>query len=107
MDYIYDELAKSEPTLKFLFVTAEKLNSSVKLRETLSLLYKRGKLSRLVIDEAHCVSKWGNGFRPAYLKLNSLRENYQNVPIMAMTATATVKIITNVVKILGVSEPTM
>lgn len=48
-----------------------------------------GKIKRFVIDEAHCMSKWGRNFRPSYLKLSIIRKNFPNVPILAQTATAT------------------
>ncbi|KAJ8503097.1 hypothetical protein ONZ45_g11165 [Pleurotus djamor] len=73
---------------KLVYVTPEKLQASGSTKQVLSDLYRANGLARFVIDEAHCISTWGRDFREAYTGLNVLREQYPNVPIMALTATA-------------------
>jgi ATP-dependent DNA helicase RecQ len=70
--------------IDLLYVAPERLN----LSSTAALL-ARGTLSVIAIDEAHCVSQWGHDFRPDYLALGSLGEQFPGVPRMALTATAT------------------
>ena len=102
---VYRELAKKEPALKLLYLTPEKLSASQKICSALTALYERGFLARFVIDEAHCVSQWGHDFRPDYKKLRVLREKYPKVPTMALTATATPRVRTDILHQLGMTSP--
>ncbi|CAG9536194.1 unnamed protein product [Cercopithifilaria johnstoni] len=96
-DRIYGMLNESSPKIKLLYVTPEKIAASEKLNNVFFSLHRRGLLTRFVVDEAHCVSQWGHDFRPDYRKLQSLRRMFTDpmVPIMALTATATPKIVTD------------
>uniref|UniRef100_A0AAF5Q0C3 DNA 3'-5' helicase n=1 Tax=Wuchereria bancrofti TaxID=6293 RepID=A0AAF5Q0C3_WUCBA len=96
-DRIYSMLNESFPKIKLLYVTPEKIAASEKLNNVFFSLHRRGLLTRFVVDEAHCVSQWGHDFRPDYTKLQSLRRMFTNpvVPVMALTATATPKIVTD------------
>ncbi|XP_015515490.2 Bloom syndrome protein homolog [Neodiprion lecontei] len=102
---VYRELSKAGPMLKLLYVTPEKISASQRFCSCLSKLYERGLLSRFVIDEAHCVSQWGHDFRPDYKKLKLLRENYPRVPTMALTATATPRVRTDILYQLNMTHP--
>ena len=86
-------------------MTPEKLSASQKISNALAALNERNLLARFVIDEAHCVSQWGHDFRPDYKKLQALRKNYPRVPIMALTATATPRVRTDVLEQLGMTLP--
>lgn len=57
------------------------------------------------IDESHCISSWGNDFRPAYKNLNRLKELFPNVPVLALTATATQKVQEDICKTLNLKSP--
>jgi RecQ family ATP-dependent DNA helicase len=100
---IYDEL-RMDCSVKMLFITPEKLAKSEKLNNFLSELYYDNRLAKIVVDEAHCVSKWGRDFRADYLKLCSFRETYPRVPIIALTATATDKVKEDVLKVMGMDH---
>jgi ATP-dependent DNA helicase RecQ len=70
--------------LDLLYVAPERLCAEPALR-----LLDRGAVALFAIDEAHCVSQWGHDFRPDYLALSVLRERWPQVPLVALTATAT------------------
>ncbi|KAI5815893.1 P-loop containing nucleoside triphosphate hydrolase protein [Pyronema omphalodes] len=102
--YVFDELFSQDPRLQLIYVTPEMLSKSGQLQSALERLYSNGRLARLVIDEAHCVSEWGHDFRPDYKELGKLRERYNDIPLVALTATATHKVridVQTVLKIRG------
>ncbi|XP_071388298.1 recQ-like DNA helicase BLM [Centroberyx affinis] len=102
---IYMQLSKKDPIIKLLYVTPEKVSASNRLICALQNLYERGLLARFVIDEAHCVSQWGHDFRPDYKKLHELRQKFPNVPIMALTATATPRVQKDILNQLQMTRP--
>src|SRR5438552_14660107 len=66
---------------------------------------KEWKINLIAIDEAHCISEWGHDFRPEYRQLAQLRELFPKVPMMALTATATARVRTDIVKQLSLRNP--
>jgi len=66
---------------------------------------KGWKVNLLAIDEAHCISEWGHDFRPEYRQLANLREHFPDVPMMALTATATERVRQDIVKQLRLRDP--
>ncbi|CAI9725296.1 ATP-dependent DNA helicase Q1-like [Octopus vulgaris] len=96
-------LDKNDP-LKILYVTPEKLAKSKRFMAKLEKMYQLGRFSRLVIDEVHCCSQWGHDFRPDYKFLGIMKRQFPEVPILGLTATATVKVLNDVKKILCLNE---
>ncbi|WP_317129801.1 RecQ family ATP-dependent DNA helicase [Mucilaginibacter corticis] len=73
--------------VKFLYLSPERLLSDL-VRERIKYM----KVNLFAVDEAHCISQWGYDFRPAYLHIADLRELHPDVPILALTATATAEV---------------
>jgi len=83
---------------KILYVAPESLTKD----ENVSLL--RGvKISFYAVDEAHCISEWGHDFRPEYRRIRSLVDTIGRAPIIALTATATPKVQSDILKTLGIA----
>jgi ATP-dependent DNA helicase RecQ len=72
---------------KFLYVSPERLQTELFL-EFLPLI----KVNLIAVDEAHCISQWGYDFRPAYLHIAELREYFPDVPVLALSASATTEV---------------
>ena len=69
--------------IKLLYLSPERLAAA----STIGFLQKL-RISLFAVDEAHCISSWGHDFRPDYMKLHALRNNFPDVPLIALTATA-------------------
>jgi ATP-dependent DNA helicase RecQ len=82
IDYTLQKFHYSDT--KFLFVSPERLMTEMFLN-----YLEEWKIGLFVIDEAHCISQWGYDFRPSYLKINNCIRNLKDVPILALTASAT------------------
>ncbi|XP_019495797.1 PREDICTED: Bloom syndrome protein isoform X2 [Hipposideros armiger] len=102
---IYLQLSKKDPIIKLLYVTPEKVCASKRLISTLENLYERKLLARFVIDEAHCVSQWGHDFRQDYKRMNMLRQKFPSVPVMALTATANLRVQKDILTQLKILSP--
>lgn len=77
-------IIKNLGNLKFLFVSPEMIQQEFLINRLVRL-----KIALFVVDEAHCISQWGMDFRPDYLKIGEVKEKLGNPPTMALTATAT------------------
>ena len=77
--------------LKFLYLSPERLMTDLAIERI-----KRMNVSLLAVDEAHCISQWGYDFRPPYLQIAAIREHLTNVPILALTATATPDVVQDI-----------
>ncbi len=84
---------------KLLYVAPESLTKE----ENINLL-KEIKISFYAVDEAHCISEWGHDFRPEYRKIRSIIEDIQPAPVIALTATATPKVQSDILKNLRIQD---
>ncbi|WP_419800909.1 RecQ family ATP-dependent DNA helicase [Mucilaginibacter sp.] len=82
--------------IKFLYLSPERLLSEL-VRERIRYM----NVNLFAVDEAHCISQWGYDFRPAYLHLADLRQLHPNVPVLALTATATAQVREDIQQKLG------
>lgn len=85
--------------LELLYAAPEGLDASV--GHILSSL----DLTMVAVDEAHCISEWGHDFRPAYRNLAGLKRRFPGIPVLALTATATLRVKKDIAEQLGLSDP--
>jgi len=80
-----------DPNLKFLYCSPERLGT-----ELFRTRVQQMNVNLLAIDESHCISQWGYDFRPSYLKIAETRELIPNIPVLAVTATATLDVVDDI-----------
>ena len=85
--------------IDFLYVSPERLKSELFL-----VRFRQMNISLIAIDEAHCISQWGHDFRPPYLEISELRDVHPEVPLIALTATATERVREDIVKYLNLKN---
>ncbi|WP_024769078.1 RecQ family ATP-dependent DNA helicase [Aquimarina macrocephali] len=85
---------------KFLYLSPERLQQDI-VQERL----KQMNINLIAVDEAHCISQWGNDFRPSYKKIEVLRKIHPSVPVIALTASATKEVVDDIVLELDLFQP--
>lgn len=84
---------------KLLYVSPERLSSEFFLKKIC-----HAKVSFITVDEAHCITQWGYDFRPSYLQISDFRKLFPDVPVLALTATATPAVVKDIQHQLGFCE---
>ena len=119
-----DALVASGVNATFLNSTVENSDFSTRMRDLRSgackLLYvaperlmlpgflaqlREWNVAQIAVDEAHCISEWGHDFRPEYRQLATVREMFPDIPVMALTATATDRVRADIVRLLKLKNP--
>lgn len=85
--------------IKLLYISPERLNHPLFLQNIEEI-----EISFIAVDEAHCISEWGQDFRPSYQNIKTFKEQFRNVPCLALTATATPKVLTEIQEKLGLKN---
>lgn len=98
LDIILDNAVHGK--YQFIFASPERLKTDI-FTERL----KRMDVKLLAIDEAHCISQWGYDFRPSYLEIASIRELLPDIPVLALTATATPEVADDIQERLNFEQP--
>jgi ATP-dependent DNA helicase RecQ len=89
IDRIFENAVQNQ--YKFLYLSPERLATELFLERV-----KKMKVSLIAVDEAHCISQWGYDFRPSYLNISNIRAILPEVPVIALTATATKEVVEDI-----------
>ena len=87
---------------KFLYVSPERLATPIFMEKI-----KQTKVCMIAVDESHCISQWGYDFRPSYLRIADIRELLPEVPVLALTATATPEVVDDIQRQLRFKVPNL
>ncbi len=87
---------------KFLYVSPERLKTDLFIER-----FKKMNVNLIAVDEAHCISQWGYDFRPPYLEIVNIREFHPDVPCLALTASATLKVKDDIIERLQLKNPSV
>jgi ATP-dependent DNA helicase RecQ len=79
--------------LKFLYVSPERL-----LNTAFQQILIKTNINLIAVDEAHCISQWGYNFRPPYLRIADIRRYFPDIPVLALTATATPRVVADIME---------
>ncbi|WP_044207567.1 DNA helicase RecQ [Coleofasciculus chthonoplastes] len=100
------EMAILNGKIKLLYVAPERLLAE-RFAPFLEQVRSQVGISAFAVDEAHCVSAWGHDFRPEYRQIKQLRQRYPDIPILALTATATKRVQQDIVQQLTLRQPSI
>ncbi|MEZ5048932.1 MAG: RecQ family ATP-dependent DNA helicase [Saprospiraceae bacterium] len=98
IDYQIDNFIYGD--FNFLYISPERI-----LSNDFQARLGKMKLDLIAVDEAHCISQWGFDFRPSYLSIHTIREFHPNVPMIALTATASERVINDISQYLNMKDP--
>ena len=97
IDRLLDNCVYGE--IKFLYLSPERLVSDLAIARI-----RQMKVNLIAVDEAHCISQWGYDFRPPYLEIAKIREFFPKIPVLALTATATPEVVSDIQEKLAFKE---
>ncbi|KAG5893334.1 hypothetical protein JTB14_037494 [Gonioctena quinquepunctata] len=101
---IHASMISENSKLRLLYVTPEWVAKSKVFMTYLQKCFDKGFLDRIVIDEVHCCSTWGHDFRPEYNHLGFFKSMFPRVPLLGLTATATMNILVDIQNMLSVKD---